>query len=105
MDAVLTAVVGAAPQLGGTGLLVTVLVLLIRRELQTSQRHDAELTRVGLAHDAELAEKNVEIENLRTRNEVLNRNLDAERERRRTAEDSGRHRTDEPDGGRSPWAG
>lgn len=79
MDAVLVALGQKIPELGVTGALVFVLVLLLRREAATEERHAAELKRVNAAHDAELEE-------LRT---------DVERERaaRRRAEDEQRRPT------------
>lgn len=79
MDAVLLALGQKIPELGVTGALVFVLVLLLRREAATEERHAAELKRINAAHDAELEE-------LRT---------DVERERaaRRRAEDEQRRPT------------
>lgn len=87
MDAVLTTLISAAPQAGGAGLLLGVLILLVRREAQASERWNAELTRVNAAHDAELAELRIEIKALREQVTDLNLKLDEERARRRQAED------------------
>lgn len=73
MDAVLTALGQKVPELGVTGALVFVLVLLLRRESSTEDRHAAELARVNAAHDAELKE--------------LQADIDRERTARRAAED------------------
>lgn len=109
MDALLPAVLGAAPQLGGATLLVTIVVLLLRREGTELERartaYTAELARINSSHDNELCEKNVEIAGLRERNRALEELLDVERGQRRAAEDAGRHRAPEPEGGPSPWAG
>lgn len=79
MDAVLVALGQKIPELGVTGALVFVLVLLLRREAATEERHAAELKRVNAAHDAELEE-------LRT-------DVDRERAARRRAEDEQRRPT------------
>lgn len=95
MDAVVTAALGAVPQLGGAGLLVFLIVLLIRRE-------GTALERERTAHDAEIAEKDREIVALRQRRRELDEELDRERERRRAAEDALPRAAQ---GGPSPWAG
>lgn len=87
MDSVISALIGAAPQLGGAGVLVLVLGLLIRREAQTNERHASELARVNGAHDSELQELRVEITALREQVAELNRKVDEERGARRAAED------------------
>jgi predicted RNase H-like nuclease (RuvC/YqgF family) len=108
VDAVLTTLIGAAPQLGGAGLLLVLLGLLLRRESQDrvdyrtqithlTERHAEELKRINAAHDEELAELRKEIAGLRTQLSEVNTKLDVERDRRRAAEDSamgqlGRHR-------------
>jgi Skp family chaperone for outer membrane proteins len=107
VDAVLTSLIGAAPQLGVGGILLTLLTLLMRRESQDrtdhrtqvaeqATRYAAELKRINEAHDAELAELRVEIKGLREKLDELNEKLDDERARRRAAEDSmrPRHRRD-----------
>lgn len=107
MDAVLTSLIGAAPQLGVGGVLLTLLALSMRRESQDradyraqvaelDTRHAAELKRVNDAHDAELAELHAEIKALREKRDLLNQRLDDERAKRREAEDSmrPRHRRD-----------
>jgi len=105
VDAVLTSLIGAAPQLGVAGVLLTLLALLMRREAQDradyrtqiaelSTRHAAELARINTDHDAELAELRKEIQGLRTQLDEMNRKLDEERAKRRAAEDTqvmGRH--------------
>lgn len=88
MDAVLTAVTQTAPQLGISGVLITVIVLLVRREASAEGRHAAELTRINTAHDAELDELRAEIRELRKYVDDLNAALDLEREQRRRAEDA-----------------
>lgn len=65
MDAVLTAVLGAGPQLGGLVGLVVLAVMLIRREAQTTERHGTELDRLSRTHDGERAELLAEITRLR----------------------------------------
>ena len=113
MDAVITSLISAAP-LGAGSLLLVIIGLLIRRETQDradyrtqvselATRHAAELTRITTAHDAELAELREEIKGLRQKVLDLNSRLDAERDRRRAAEDSamgqlGRHQQGNP-----PW--
>jgi Skp family chaperone for outer membrane proteins len=94
VDAVLTTLIGAAPQLGGAGVLLLIIGLLLRREAQDRADYRAELTRINTAHDGELAELRAEIVGLRTQLDEVNRKLDEERARRRAAEDNpmGRHR-------------
>lgn len=99
MDAVLTSLIGAAPQLGVGGVLLLVMGLLIRREEQDrtyyriqltelATRHATELARINGDHDAELGELRKEIAGLRVQLDEVNRKFDAERDRRRAAEDS-----------------
>jgi hypothetical protein len=101
VDAVITTLVGAAPQLGGAGILIVIIGLLLRRETQDradyrtsltelSARHTAELTRVNGSHDEELAELRGEIAGLRVQVAELHTLLDVERGKRREAEDRGR---------------
>ncbi len=87
MDAVLTAVAQSAPQLGISGALVLVIVLLLRREASTETRHGTELERVMRAHDAELAELRTDITNLRKQVADGHAALDLERDKRRQIED------------------
>lgn len=98
MDAVITTLIGAAPQLGGAGVLLLIIGLLLRREAQDRADYRTELTRVNTAHDGELGELRAEIATLRAQITELHTLLDAERERRRAAEDNpmGRHR-------QGPW--
>ncbi len=99
MDAVLTTLIGAAPQLGVAGVLLALLALVLRRESQdrtdyraqladTVARHATELTRINTSHDEELAELRKEIAGLRAQLTEVNAKFDAERDRRRLAEDS-----------------
>lgn len=95
LDALLTSVLGAAPQLGGATLLVVVLLILIKREVQTTARHGVELERVTRLHDTEMTEKDAEIRALRERADRLQVRLDEEMDLRRAAQDSrggARHR-------------
>lgn len=87
MDAVLTAALQSAPQLGIGGVAVWLVVLLLRRESSSEERHTAELKRVNDAHDAELAELRADIAALRKQVDDLQLKLDIEREERRKAED------------------
>lgn len=87
MDGVLTAIIQSAPQLGISGVLVFVIVLLVRREASAETRHGAELERITKTHDAELGELRGEMKALRQQIEDLNAALDLEREQRRTAQD------------------
>jgi archaellum component FlaC len=96
--------------------LLFVLGLLVRRETQDRadyrtqiadlvKRHADELTRINTSHDQELAELRKEIGGLRVQLQEVNSKLDAERDRRRAAEDSamgqlGRLRQGDP-----PWQG
>ena len=99
MDAVLTTLIGAAPQLGAAGGALVFFGLLLRWSMQdrtdyraqlTEQatRHSEELRRINEAHDAELAELRAEIKGLRLQLDEMNTKLDDERARRRAAEDS-----------------
>lgn len=114
MDGVVTALIGAAPQLGVAGILLALLGLVIRwgsqersdnraevSELAT--RHAAELSRINAAHDEELAELRREIAGLRAQLSELNTKLDAERDRRRAAEDSAMGQLQRRQQGDPPW--
>jgi hypothetical protein len=94
VDAVLTTLIGAAPQLGGAGVLLLIIGLLLRRESQDRADYRTELTRLSAAHDQELVELRAEIKGLREQVDELNSRLDQERAKRRAAEDNpmGRHR-------------
>lgn len=114
MDGVITSLLGAAPQLGVAGVLLVLLGIVIRWGSQErtdnraqitdlATRHATELTRINADHDAELGELRKEIAGLRAQLDEVNRKLDAERDRRRAAEDSamgqlGRHQQGNP-----PW--
>lgn len=98
MDALSTALVTAAPQLGIGGILLGLLVYVLRNASSdrgdyrkalddTAARHATELVRINTAHDAELAEMRADIAELRLRVDQLNTVLDHERELRRQAED------------------
>ena len=90
LDAVLTAVLQAAPELSVGVLLLVFIWILLRREarLDRSHRdaldaqarlHTAELKRVNEAHDVELRELNGKIRDLRRDLDALDRQLSAER--------------------------
>lgn len=107
MDVLVTALIGAAPQLGVAGVLLVLLGMVIRREGQDRSdhratitelvtRHAAELARINSAHDAELAELRTEIAGLRVQLSEVNRKLDAERDRRRALEDRRPWRASDP---------
>lgn len=115
MDVVLTTLIGATPQLGVAGVLLTLLVLVIRREAQDRSdnrvamtelvgRHATELARINTSHDAELAELRTEIAGLRAQLAEVNHKLDAERDRRRTAEDAAIATLDRRREGGLPWS-
>jgi Skp family chaperone for outer membrane proteins len=87
LDVVLTAVVQSLPQVGVASGLIVFVVLLLRRESSTEERHGAELRRINEAHDAELTEMRADIKELREAQDKLNRDLDAERALRRQIED------------------
>lgn len=87
MDAVLTAVLQSAPQMGLGGVAVMFIVLLMRREASAEERHQAELTRITSAHDDELRELRDDIAQLRKQVDDVHTALDLEREARRQAED------------------
>lgn len=76
MDALVTAVLQSAPSWGVGGLLITYIVILIRREARVdeahatslqhqAQLHAAELERVNRSHDEEIAELTQKIKDLR----------------------------------------
>ena len=76
MDALLTAVIQSTPQMGVAGLLITYIVILIRREGRVDDKHSAdldqrdrlhasELERLNRDHDVELAELTAKIRELR----------------------------------------
>lgn len=88
MDAILTAVTTAAPQMGGVGFLMLVLVVLVRREVQSRELYTAELTRQQRAHDEELAEIRAELTASRQARREAEASIDAERQLRRKAEDA-----------------
>lgn len=90
MDAVLAAVLQAAPELSVAVLLLVFIWILLRREarldrshrdsLDTQARlHAAELRRVNDAHDAEIVELTGKIRDLRRDLDALDRQLSAER--------------------------
>lgn len=83
MDALLLALGQKIPELGVTGALVFVLVLLLRRESTTEERHAAELKRIAEAHDAEAAERQVDIDRERTARRKAEDELARERNRQR----------------------
>ena len=109
MDAIIAPLLGAAPQLGGAGVLLVILVLLMRREATdraeyrqaleaAAKRHDEETDRQRKAHDAEIAELKAHVDRLEKKvaeleagrdQQVaqLQTRLDQEREARRRAED------------------
>lgn len=93
MDAVLAAVVQAAPSLGVTGVLVTLIWILLKREARVdtshadavdrqARLHTAELERLNRDHDAELAELGERIRALRHANDELYDHLARERSAR-----------------------
>lgn len=73
MDVWLQSALGVLPSLGIYGGFGWVLVLLIKREGTSEERHARELDRLRKAHDEELDEKN--------------RDIERERSARRSAED------------------
>lgn len=93
MDPLLTAIVQASPSLGVGGLLFTFIVILIRRESrvdashasaldQQARLHVAELERLNRDHDAEVAELNAKIRDLRRDLDDLDHRLSVERAER-----------------------
>lgn len=93
MDALLTTVLQLAPSWGVGGLLVTYIVILIRREARVDESHNASLThqaqlhaaeleRVNKAHDDEIVELNEKIQRLRSDIDDLDERLSAERAHR-----------------------
>lgn len=90
MDAVLTAVLQAAPELSVAVVLLVFVWILLRREARLDRAHRdaldaqarlhaAELKRVNQAHDAELTELTGKIRDLRRDLDALDRQLSAER--------------------------
>lgn len=93
VDAVLAAVVQAAPSLGVTGVLVTLIWILLKREARVdtshadaldrqARLHTAELGRLNRDHDAELLELGDRIRELRHANDELYDHLARERSAR-----------------------
>jgi Skp family chaperone for outer membrane proteins len=114
VDAIVTALIGSAPQLGIAGILLALLGLLMRRETQLhaeyrmrvaelTKNYANELARINRDHDAELGELRADIAGLRAALDDLNTKLDAERERRRAAEDSAMGRLQMREQGDPPW--
>jgi hypothetical protein len=114
VDAIVTALIGAAPQLGVAGVLLALIGLLMRRETQLHGEYRArvtaltasyadELARINTAHDVELAELRADIAAMRAQLDDVNAKLDAERERRRAAEDSAMGGLRMRDQGEPPW--
>lgn len=89
MDQLLPALVGVLPELGAGGVLA--LVLFIALKSQGQDRAD---------YRTQLAEERAISKALRVENESLEQKLDAERERRRKAEDDMRGRNRRPGGQR-----
>lgn len=98
MDAAIIAVMQSAPQLGGAGALLALLVYVMRHAASdrgdyrtamdaAESRHAAELNRIATAHDAELRELRDDVATLRKQIDELQLKLDIEREERRKAED------------------
>lgn len=90
MDALLAAVLESAPSWGVGGLLVTYVVILIRRESRVDERHaaaldqldrlhSASLERLQRDHDAEVVEHRAKIRDLRREVDDLDRALRAAR--------------------------
>lgn len=86
MDALLAAVLQSAPSWGVGGLLVTYVVILIRREARVDERHAAaldqldrlhaaSLERIQRDHDAEVAELQTKVRGLRQEVDDLDRAL------------------------------
>lgn len=93
MDALVTAVLQSAPSWGIGGLLITYIVILIRREARVdeshgaaltrqSQLHATELERLNRDHDAELDELNQRVRELRVELRGLYEQLSVERAER-----------------------
>jgi hypothetical protein len=114
VDAIITPLIAAAPQLGVAGVLLVFIGLLIRRETQLhleyrtrvsdlTTHYADEIRRVNTAHDEELAELRSAIAGLRAQLHELHVKLDAERDRRRAAEDSAMGRLTMREQGDPPW--
>lgn len=114
MDAIITTLIGVAPQLGVAGVLLTLIGLLMRRETQLhseyrvrftelTKNYADELTRISASHDEELTELRSDIAGLRAQLDDLHVKLDAERDRRRAAEDSAMGRLRMREQGDPPW--
>ena len=93
MDALITAVLQSAPSWGVGGLLITFIVVLMRRESNVAERHAAELNqrdklhgteleRLNAIHDQELAEFRDKISSLRADVNSLDEALSTQRETR-----------------------
>jgi hypothetical protein len=81
------AVLSVVPELGGLGVFVVVLYLLIRREVQTTERHGAELDRLIRTHDAEMAEKVAELATVRQQRDLAEQQLRETWQRRQPMRD------------------
>jgi hypothetical protein len=93
VDALVTAVLQSAPSWGVGGLLITFIVVLMRREGSVAERHAAELDqrdklhaaeleRINADHDQELEELREKIRHLRADVNALDEALSAQREAR-----------------------
>lgn len=98
MDAVLQALITAAPQLGVAGVLLTILGLLLRQAGQdrsdyrtslaeAAKRHSSELSDREKRYNEDISDLQREVDKLRARIDQLETELDLEREARRKAED------------------
>lgn len=90
MNGVLTTVAQVAPSIGVFGVLVTIIVILVRREAHVDRAHAdaldrqdrlhaATVDRLNRDHDAELAELQEKIRDLRRDIDALDRQLSLER--------------------------
>jgi septal ring factor EnvC (AmiA/AmiB activator) len=76
VDALLPSLLGALPSLGIYAGFGYVLILLLRREATSEERHAQEITRIRRAHDEELEELRADV----TRERAARRAVEAERD-------------------------
>jgi cell division protein FtsB len=87
LDAILPALVSAAPQLGVAGVLLLLLGLTLRTSSQDRADYRTQLADAAKRHTEELDELKSDIKELRKEIDDLNAKLDEERAARRRAED------------------
>lgn len=87
VDAVLTAAFQSAPQLGAIGGFVWLVLLLLRRESSSEDRHAAEMARIKAHHEADLKRVKDDLAESDKGLDELNKKYDDERKLRRELEE------------------